>query len=158
MPIRFTRILQPGARVDARAVADDTRGSMRPRVSSLRFVSKVIVVLLVGGGLGAAARAQPPPPGGPAPASQAPAAQSYPAEQVEAGQKIFSSQCGFCHGRDAMGGESGPDLARSVLTADDVRGDKIAPLVRSGRADKGMPPFSFSDADLSAIVAFIHDQ
>ena len=76
----------------------------------------------------------------PPPATATP--QSYPAEQVRAGQTLFAAQCGFCHGRDATGGESGPDLTRSALVATDVRGDKIAPVVRSGRADKGMPAFS----------------
>jgi cytochrome c oxidase cbb3-type subunit 3 len=96
------------------------------------------------------------------PASQRPpqtvTPQSYPPEQVRAGQPIFAAQCGFCHGRDATGGESGPDLTRSALVAEDVRGDKIAPVVRSGRVDKGMPPFSLADADLAAVVAFIHDR
>jgi cytochrome c oxidase cbb3-type subunit 3 len=84
--------------------------------------------------------------------------QSYPEEQVPAGQRIFSAQCGFCHGRDAMGGESGPDLTRAALVAEDLRGDKLGPVVRNGRVDKGMPAFNFSDADLIATVAFIHDQ
>jgi cytochrome c oxidase cbb3-type subunit 3 len=75
---------------------------------------------------------------------------------VQAGQVVFASQCGFCHGRDAMGGETGPDLTRSLLVAEDVRGDKISPVIRSGRPDKGMPPFTLPDADVAAIVAFIH--
>ena len=82
----------------------------------------------------------------------------YPAQQVQAGQPLFSSRCGFCHGRDAAGGESGPDLTRSALVAGDVRGDKIGPVVRSGRIDKGMPAFDLGDADLSAIAAFIHER
>ena len=84
--------------------------------------------------------------------------QTYSAAQVAAGEQRFTSQCGFCHGRDAAGGETGPDLTRSQLVADDVRGDKIAPLVRSGRPDQGMPSFNLSDSDVGAIVAFIHDQ
>lgn len=56
-----------------------------------------------------------------------------------------------------MGGETGPDLTRSALVAEDVRGDKIAPLVHTGRIDKGMPPQNLPDADIAAIVAFIHD-
>jgi cytochrome c oxidase cbb3-type subunit III len=81
------------------------------------------------------------------------------AQQVEgAGQRVFTAQCGFCHGRDAMGGDSGPDLTRSPLVRDDVRGDKIGPVVREGRVDKGMPAFRLTDADLAAVVAFIHDQ
>ncbi len=113
---------------------------------------------------------QPPPatPQAPArPAQASPAAvpppptatpQTYPAEQIAAGRPIFSSQCGFCHGRDTMGGESGPDLTRAASVAIDVRGNTIGPIVRTGRADKGMPPFSLSDSDLAAVVAFIHDQ
>ena len=70
--------------------------------------------------------------------------QTYLAEQVRAGQVLFVSQCGFCHGRDAMGGETGPDLTRSQVVAEDVAGDKIGPVVRSGRPEKGMPPFNLS--------------
>jgi cytochrome c oxidase cbb3-type subunit 3 len=84
--------------------------------------------------------------------------QTYPADQVAAGQFRFTAECGFCHGRDAAGGESGPDLTRSELVAADVRGDKIGPVVREGRPSQGMPNFSLSDEDLGAIVAFIHDQ
>jgi cytochrome c oxidase cbb3-type subunit III len=96
------------------------------------------------------------------PASQKPpqtvTPQTYPAELVQRGQGLFVSNCGFCHGRDAMGGETGPDLTRSALVAEDVRGDKILPVVRNGRIDKGMPPQpTLPDADIAAIVAFIHD-
>jgi cytochrome c oxidase cbb3-type subunit III len=84
--------------------------------------------------------------------------QSYSPEQIRAGESKFTSQCGFCHGRDAAGGETGPDLTRSALVADDVRGSKIGPLLRAGRADQGMPAFNLNDTDLTAVVAFIHDQ
>lgn len=57
-----------------------------------------------------------------------------------------------------MGGESGPDLTRSAIVAEDVRGDKLGPLLRAGRVDKGMPAFALSAADLTAIVAYVHDQ
>jgi uncharacterized protein len=100
--------------------------------------------------------AQASPAAVPPPATATP--QSYPAEQIRAGQPIFSAQCGFCHGRDAMGGETGPDLTRAASVAADVRGDTLGPLVRNGRVDKGMPAFSLGDADLAAVVAFIHDQ
>ena len=98
---------------------------------------------------------------GQSPASRRPPAttvpQAYTAEQIQAGESRFISQCGFCHGRDAQGGESGPDLTRSMLVAKDVRGDKIGPLVLSGRLEKGMPAFTLAAADIAAIVAFIHD-
>jgi len=84
--------------------------------------------------------------------------QTYTAEQIRAGELRFGAQCGFCHGRDAAGGEQGPDLTRSELIAQDVRGDKVGPLVRAGRVDAGMPSFKLSDSDLTAIVAFVHRQ
>lgn len=98
---------------------------------------------------------------GQSPASRRPPAttvvQSYTAEEIQTGQSRFASQCGFCHGRDAQGGESGPDLTRSALVAEDVRGDRIGPVIRSGRPDKDMPAFTLPAADIAAIVAFIHD-
>ena len=123
----------------------------------------VIVVLALAAHL--AAQGQPPEPASPPRqqrASQLPpptvTPQAYPAEQVRAGQPIFVAQCGFCHGRDTAGGESGPDLTRSKLVAEDVRGDRIGDVVRAGRVDRGMPAFSLSPADMAAVVAFIHDQ
>lgn len=94
------------------------------------------------------------------PASQTPSAapQAAPTEQEQKGQSLFATQCAFCHGRDAAGGETGPDLTSSELVEKDVGGNEISPVVRSGRIDKGMPPFNLSDADLAAVVAFIHDQ
>ena len=105
---------------------------------------------------GATGRSQASPAAVPPPATVTP--QSYPPEQIRAGQPIFAAQCGFCHGRDAMGGETGPDLTRAPLVAADVRGDQIGPAVRNGRVDKGMPAFNLAEADLAAVVAFIHDQ
>lgn len=84
--------------------------------------------------------------------------QSYPADQIAAGALQFGAQCGFCHGRDAAGGESGPDLTRSELVAGDNRGNRIGPLLRRGRPDFGMPAFNLSNEDVGAIVAYIHDQ
>src|SRR5262245_50740312 len=107
--------------------------------------------LLHAQGRGQASPASVPPP-------RSTTTQTYPADQITAGQRLFIAQCGFCHGRDAMGGESGPDLTRAALVAEDVRGDKLGPLLRAGRVDKGMPAFTLSAADFGAIVAFVHDQ
>ena len=83
---------------------------------------------------------------------------SYSPEQIQAGQALFAGQCSFCHGRDAGGGEGGPDLTASPLVAEDVRGEKIGPVMRNGRPDKGMPAFAPTDEQLAALVAFIHDR
>jgi cytochrome c oxidase cbb3-type subunit 3 len=80
-------------------------------------------------------------------------------EQIQAGKTLFAAQCSFCHGRDAGGGEGGPDLIASVLVEQDVQGEKIGAVVRNGRLDRGMPAFTNVDEQqLAAIVAFIHDR
>jgi cytochrome c oxidase cbb3-type subunit 3 len=83
---------------------------------------------------------------------------SYPPELVQQGSALFRQDCAFCHGRRAGGGESGPDLTRSKLVADDIDGDKIGPVVRNGRPDKGMPRFERSDEQIASLAAFIHTQ
>ena len=61
---------------------------------------------------------------GQAPSSQAPPAAAgathggdtgptHPSELAAAGGALFQQNCAFCHGRDAGGGETGPDLTRS---------------------------------------------
>jgi cytochrome c oxidase cbb3-type subunit 3 len=85
-------------------------------------------------------------------------AKKYPAALVQQGGSLFRQDCAFCHGRDATGGESGPDLTRSRLVAADLNGEKIGPVVRNGRPEKGMPPFDRSDPQIAGLVAFIHTQ
>jgi len=82
---------------------------------------------------------------------------SRPAADARSGESLFAAQCGFCHGRDATGGQSGPDLTDSDLVGQDVNGDKIAAVVKNGRPEKGMPPFAgIAESDLKAIVDYIH--
>jgi cytochrome c oxidase cbb3-type subunit III len=93
------------------------------------------------------------------PPAAKPVASVPAAEQIQAGKALFASQCGFCHGRDAAGGESGPDLTASALVEQDVHGDKIGVVVRNGRPGKGMPAFgNLDEQQLTALVAFIHDR
>lgn len=79
-------------------------------------------------------------------------------EQIEAGGTLLLQNCAFCHGKDAGGGESGPDLTRSKLVASDKNGEAIGQMVRNGRPEKGMPRFNLSDAEILNLVAFIHSQ
>jgi cytochrome c oxidase cbb3-type subunit 3 len=85
-------------------------------------------------------------------------AQSETQALVKAGQALFQQDCAFCHGRDAGGGETGPDLTSSSLVASDVNGNQIATVIRDGRPAKGMPAFHIGQQDITALVAFIHHQ
>ena len=77
---------------------------------------------------------------------------------VERGKTLFSSNCGFCHGANANGGETGPDLIRSLIVLDDDRGELIGAVVSNGRLDRGMPKFTFSDDQMSDLVTFLHNR
>ena len=76
----------------------------------------------------------------------------------EAGRALFEQNCAFCHGRDAQGGETGPDLTQSKLVRRDRTGDAIATVIREGRPDGKMPPFNFSAQQIRSIIAFIHER
>ncbi len=78
-------------------------------------------------------------------------------EAVKRGQAIFVATCGFCHGSNANGGATGPDLVRSVLVLHDQGTAKeIGPVIRNGRPGKGMPSFSnLTDAQIKDIAAFL---
>lgn len=116
---------------------------------------RIIGIAVLIAGIAAAQQSIQSPAARPRPKS---VKQDYPAAQVATGERSFTSQCGFCHGRDAAGGETGPDLTLSDLVAEDNRGDKIGPLVRRGRPDEGMPAFPLSAVELESIVAFLHSQ
>jgi len=83
------------------------------------------------------------------------AAQAPSPEIVERGRQQYQQSCAFCHGPDATGGR-GPDLIRSKLVADDVKGNLVGPVIRNGRPDKGMPPLPLNDDQIQAIAAFLH--
>lgn len=82
----------------------------------------------------------------------------FTATQIDAGGALFVQNCAFCHGKDAGGGESGPDLTRSRTVSSDKDGEAIGPVIRNGRPDKGMPRFSLTDAEILDLVAFVHSQ
>lgn len=76
---------------------------------------------------------------------------------AERGHEQFESSCSFCHGPDATGAR-GPDLVRSKLVNDDVKGNLIGQVILNGRPDKGMPAFSMTKEQITDIAAFLHER
>jgi len=79
-------------------------------------------------------------------------------EAVALGKDLYIANCAFCHGKEATGGNTGPDLLRSVLVNHDEKGELIGPVIRQGRTNKGMPPFDLPDSQISDLVAFLHQR
>jgi len=123
---------------------------------SLRFAALFLLSLTISQAQTASAQSMQSKKG--AAQGSTPVLNKYPPAVVESGASLFQQNCAFCHGKDASGGESGPDLTRSKLVKDDRDGDKIGPVVRNGRPEKGMPPFNFSDSQIAGLTAFIHTQ
>jgi mono/diheme cytochrome c family protein len=72
---------------------------------------------------------------------------------------VFEPQCGFCHGNDARGRAGGPDLARSLMVIGDTKGNELAPFIRSGRPERGMPAFpTLTQEQISDIAEFLHER
>ncbi|HKO18330.1 MAG TPA: c-type cytochrome, partial [Acidobacteriaceae bacterium] len=94
-------------------------------------------------------------PEGPAAATEL-AANANSSSRAQAGAALFRQNCAFCHGRDAMGGEDGPDLTQSKLVLADRGGDKISPVVLQGRPGTKMPAFHFSAPEIQEIADFLH--
>ena len=105
---------------------------------------------------------QPPPgPAGAAPAAPGGGLGGTPRREqdkaaVDRGKGFFGVSCGFCHGSDARGGSTGPNLWRSALVLTDQSGADIAKVIREGRPDKGMPPMPLQEAQIADIVAYLH--
>jgi len=81
-----------------------------------------------------------------------------PTGEAAAGGALFAQNCAFCHGRDAMGGETGPDLTLSKLVLGDTDGSKISAVITEGRIEKRMPAFQFSSQELLTLVAFLRSR
>lgn len=77
---------------------------------------------------------------------------------VARGNKAYLANCAGCHGVTAKGSPGAPDLVRSILVLDDEKGILIAPVLRQGRPEQGMPRPNLTEAQISDIVAWLHAQ
>ena len=78
-------------------------------------------------------------------------------EDARRGMAQFQQTCAMCHGSEAKGTGSGPNLIDSSLVRHDENGNLIAKVIEEGRADRGMPAFPIlTAAQVADIVAFLH--
>ena len=77
------------------------------------------------------------------------------AAAAKKGEPVYKQNCSTCHGENARGSQ-GPNLVRSVVVLHDENDESIAPVVKSGRPQAGMPAFpQLSAEDIHNIDQFI---
>jgi mono/diheme cytochrome c family protein len=77
---------------------------------------------------------------------------------AERGEPIYQQNCAFCHGQKARGA-TGPALITSDLTLADDHGERLAPFLKTGRPEKGMPAFSqLTDQQRTDVAEYLHQQ
>ena len=90
-------------------------------------------------------------------AAQFPRTTTEPAA-VDRGAKIWAKDCARCHGADAKGTDTAPDLYRSTMVLHDrrenLRGKELAPFLKTSAPHH----FSYSDKEASDISQFLSAQ
>jgi cytochrome c oxidase cbb3-type subunit III len=77
--------------------------------------------------------------------------------KVAHGEKLYGSNCVFCHGEGGKGTDAAPTLLRGAVMRGDQNGERFIPVLRSGIPGTAMVAFpALSDADIQDIAAFLH--
>ena len=123
----------------------------------MRYTQLLIACsILVSGALAGLAAQQAAPPRNPPQPRITANVPEFDQASVERGRLLLVEQCGFCHGSNARGGSSGPDLTRSELVQSDEAGKELGTFLQSGRPDKGMPPFALAPNQVTDLATFLH--
>lgn len=129
------------------------------------YLKSSAAALAVLGAIASLAWAQEPPTSASSPAHAAVNEPVTPAaiagskqdpQAVARGGIAFKTYCSGCHGVAANGGPGAPDLVRSLVVLDDEKGILIAPVIREGRPDKGMPKLNLTEPQIADLVAWLH--
>jgi cytochrome c oxidase cbb3-type subunit III len=156
---------------------------------SATWLVRVATVSALVAALGAAALAQVGPPGGgaaapaggrgggaqgpgggrgPAPAGQ-PAVVQIPrspvvdAARADAGKALWATHCINCHGTQARGSDTGPNIIRSETVNFDrsspTPGSVLGPYLKKGhQTQSGKPSASFADDEVVALAQFLRQR
>src|SRR5215510_3796140 len=126
---------------------------------SQALVLTLLLVWALSAALAAQQRAQPIDPGGRGRIGGA-GIGAYPVRPpgdpaaLERGTGLYKTNCAFCHGQDARGGDGGPSLLRSGVVLADQNGELIGPVLEQGR--NPMPKFAFKPDQVADLAVFLH--
>ena len=124
------------------------------------------VLLLASGVAEPALLAQNPagPPGGGQAAGAFPARPKGDPAAIARGKAAYGTNCAYCHGEDARGGENGgTNLLRSDYVMKDKNGEVLGPFLHNAGGDihssarEGVLKFQFTGEQAADLAAFLHD-
>jgi cytochrome c oxidase cbb3-type subunit 3 len=76
-------------------------------------------------------------------------------EVIARGKQVYLTNCAYCHGEDARGGENGgTNIIRSDVFMKDRRGEVVAEFLKT--TDSNEHKFRFTGNEAAEIAAFIH--
>ena len=78
---------------------------------------------------------------------------SYTQAEIDAGAKLYDSNCGSCHGENGdkiVGIDFSKGTFKTARTDDD-----LIRIIRNGVPNTGMPPNPFSETQANTIVAYV---
>src|SRR5271155_987287 len=74
------------------------------------------------------------------------------AAQSDPGRRDYETRCSRCHGADATGGESGPNIQAQIASRN---ASELAAFLRVGRPAAGMPAFDLPADEMTNLVAHL---
>jgi mono/diheme cytochrome c family protein len=114
---------------------------------------KPIAILVIAAAIHTAAQSPDSAPQG---AGAFPARPPADKAAIGRGKVSYKTNCAYCHGEDARGGENGgTNLLRSDYVMKDRRGEVLAPFLASGTSNEHK--FRFTGPEVADLAAFIHD-
>src|ERR1700733_50857 len=74
------------------------------------------------------------------------------AQTPDPGRLAYESRCSRCHGGDATGGETGPNIVAQLGARNEA---DLAAFLRAGRPASGLPAFDLQNQEMGVLVAYL---
>jgi cytochrome c oxidase cbb3-type subunit III len=142
---------------------DETAVSGRDWSRLICLVSTLLMASFTAYGQGRGGQAEQPPTSAPPAVQQVARNPVVDKTAEEQGKALWSANCITCHGTQARGSDSAPNLIRSEVVSYDrgaeVAGTVLGPFLKKGHpTQSGKPSDSFTDAEIFALANFLREQ
>lgn len=80
-------------------------------------------------------------------------------ESAERGKSVWAAECINCHGTQARGTDTGPNLVRSLIVLRDRYGSQLGPYLKQGhKMQSGANSAALTDAQIRDLANFLRDR